>query len=505
MTLLPEEPSDWIGAQEPRVSSWPPYTSTTGDEAVALCELAGLFLDPWQQYVLRHSLGERSDGNWAAFEVGVCVPRQNGKGSLLVARELVGLFLLGEQLIIHSAHQQDTSLEGLRRLESYIKQTPELHELVKAYRHANGTEGIELHDGRRVSFRTRTGGGGRGWSCNCLILDEAMIIPDETMGALLYTLSAMPNPQVWYTGSAVDKENPSHRNGVVFAKVRERGLTGTDPSLAYFEWSADLDIENTTRDDTQNSVHWRTANPGGGYRITADYIEKEERASPSVRGFAVERLGVGDWPSTDPEADRVINMGLWQDLTDPESEPVGTVTFAFDITPDHSTSIITAAGRRSDGLWHIEVAKRGRGTDWLPDELARMVKEHNPSGVYYDGRSSAEAVLPALKQLDVATEPISTSELAQACGIFYDAAVQNRLRHRGQSEITAALDGAKKRTLGDKAWLWNRKTSLVDISPLVCVTIALWGAHMAPAPVRVYDLNEVVDRMRREGRLPEGL
>ena len=38
---------------------------------------------------------ERADGNWSAFEVGVNVPRQNGKGGIIEARELAGLFLLG--------------------------------------------------------------------------------------------------------------------------------------------------------------------------------------------------------------------------------------------------------------------------------------------------------------------------------------------------------------------------------------------------------------------------
>jgi hypothetical protein len=57
---------------------------------------------------------ERADGKWAAFEVGLNVARQNGKGSILEARELAGLFLLGERLIIHSAHEFATSLEAFR-------------------------------------------------------------------------------------------------------------------------------------------------------------------------------------------------------------------------------------------------------------------------------------------------------------------------------------------------------------------------------------------------------
>jgi hypothetical protein len=42
--------------------------------------------------VLERALGVREDGKWAAFEVGLDVSRQNGKGGILEARELAGLF-----------------------------------------------------------------------------------------------------------------------------------------------------------------------------------------------------------------------------------------------------------------------------------------------------------------------------------------------------------------------------------------------------------------------------
>ena len=63
--------------------------------------------------------GERADGKWAAFETALIVPRQNGKGSILEARELAGLFLFGEQLILHSAHEFKTAQEAFRRVLAY--------------------------------------------------------------------------------------------------------------------------------------------------------------------------------------------------------------------------------------------------------------------------------------------------------------------------------------------------------------------------------------------------
>jgi phage terminase large subunit-like protein len=98
-------PPDLLGAQRPRICSLPESESSAGREAVELARMAGLVLDPWEEFVLASALGERQDGQWAAFEVGLVVSRQNGKGAILEARELAGLFLLGERLLIHSTRR----------------------------------------------------------------------------------------------------------------------------------------------------------------------------------------------------------------------------------------------------------------------------------------------------------------------------------------------------------------------------------------------------------------
>src|SRR6185437_15135570 len=88
MTSLLEERADLLGAQRPRTCSVPGYATGTGEEAIELAEMAGLVLDPWQCDVLRDALGEGPDGRWASPFVGLVVPRQNGKGAVLEAREL---------------------------------------------------------------------------------------------------------------------------------------------------------------------------------------------------------------------------------------------------------------------------------------------------------------------------------------------------------------------------------------------------------------------------------
>ena len=123
MTLAPESPR-LVGSQEPTLRVVPEYVSTAGDEAIDLAEAAGLTLDPWQRLILRESLGERPDGSWAAFECAMIVSRQNGKGSVLEARVLAALFLLGERLTLYSCHEFKTAVEMFKRCLLYTSPSP---------------------------------------------------------------------------------------------------------------------------------------------------------------------------------------------------------------------------------------------------------------------------------------------------------------------------------------------------------------------------------------------
>lgn len=467
------------GEQRPRLSHVPEYASSTGGEAIELCEMAGLFLDDWQKFVLTHALGEREDKKWAAFEVGLTVPRQNGKGGILEARELAGLFLLKEPLIIHSAHEFATSLEAFRRLEALIQNTPDLHRRVKprGYKHSHGEEGIELRNGQRVLFKTRTKGGGRGFTCDCLIYDEDMILAEAAHGATLPTLSARPNPQVWYTGSAVDQT--VHEHGVVKSRLRDRALRGNDPSLAYFEWSVEGDDPDKVSDtDVSDVGAWSRANPALGIRISAEHVGRELRSMDSRR-FAVERLNVGDWP--DPEGEGVQLVPNWRELADPHSEVVGDLAFAFDVSPDRSSAAIGVAGYRADHLFHIEVVDHRPGTGWITDRLVGLVEKHGSAAVTCDEKGPAGALIRPLANRGVKVESTNAGEYAQACGHFFDACGveggdEPELRHLGTTELAKALRGARQRPLGD-AWAWSRKSSSVDITPLVACTLALWRAN----------------------------
>ncbi len=457
--------------------------SSAGQEAIELAATAGLELDPWQRLTLDDSLGERANGTWAAFEVGLLVGRQNGKGSVIEARELAGLHLFGEELITHTAHEFRTSKEAFRRILRLHEANPDLDRRIKRVSHTHGQEGIELHGGQRLLFATRTGGGGRGFSGDLVIFDEAYNLGDDHMAALLPTLAARPNPQVWYTTSAADKTLAPCE---AISRVRRRALAGDTERLAYLEWSIDGCDEFcpkgcTQHDDPDDPVNWAKANPGLGIRLNMEFIASE-RTALGRREWLRERLGVGDYVA-DASSWKVISKERWEELIDARSAPLDPVAFAADITPERTSGSIGVAGLRSDGAMHLGVIDHRAGTGWMVKRLVELVEKWGPCAVVIDGRGPAASLIPDLEAEDVTVLKATSSDMAQACGALYDDLVNDRARHQNAAPLNAAVAAATKRKLGD-SWAWARESTSADISPLVAVTLARWGhtikAHEAP-------------------------
>jgi hypothetical protein len=467
------------GSQTPRVSSHPPYRSSAGREAVELAATAGLILDPWQQDVLVASLGEGRGGLWTAPDVGLVVPRQNGKGSVLEARELAGLFLFGES-ILHTSHEFKTSMDHFRRLERLIRNTPDLHRKVEAYPRAPGTEGIVLRDGRALRFMARTKGSGRGFPADMVVIDEAFAATDEQLAALMPTMSSKPNPQTWYTSSPP----LDGISGAPLYAMRARGEAG-DGDLAWFDWGADINVDPDDREQ------WWATNPAMGYRLSEKGMALM-RGKLSGEDFARECLGV--WPRNKAEQWLVVPKADWETAVDERSVPVDPVSFAVTVSTDRQWTSIGCAGARADGLRHVELMDRRPGTAWVIPRLVELVARWRPCAVVIDAGSPAGSLVADAETAGlVLTKPV-VRDVVAAAGAFYDGLCGKRsadpdtgelgpdprvIRHRGQAELATAVAGAVKRPLGT-AWAWDQMASSVDITPLLAVSNALWGYSTRP-------------------------
>lgn len=481
MTNLPAvELPDWPEPR-PRVLHHPPLADwSAGDEAVELAASAGLHLDEWQQWSLKASLGARPDGSWASFEVAEIVPRQDGKGAILEARSLAGLWLFGEQLQTWTAHEFKTAQEAFRRIVALVESTPDLLRKVKRVTTANGDEGLELKTGQRLRFLARSGGSGRGFSGDLVILDEAYKLPAEAMGALVPTMAArravtVGGPQLWYTSSAgkVDSE--------VLAGVRERGIAGGE-SLTLIEYSAGEPDDHTGSNvDLDDRREWYRANPamhGPNPRIDEEFVERE-REMLTDEEFARERLCLWGTTSSQPP----IDPDLWLRLLDDTSKPGAEKTFAVDLPPDRKSASISVASWRPDGRLHVEVVDHRPGTLWVADRAAQLDAKWKPNMWLLDPSGPAGSLIVELTKVGVEPKLTGARDMAAACGRFVSLAESERMVHIGQEPLTAAVDGARKRKLGD-AWAWHRRDASVDLSPLVACTLAAHGVDQKPKKAR---------------------
>lgn len=487
-TSLRAEPT---GARRPRVCNYPVYVSSAGPEAVELAAAAGLILDPWQSDVLTAALGERAGGTWSAFEVAAIVSRQNGKGAILEARALAGLLLFDERLIMWTAHELKTAMEAFRRVEQLFLNSDDLRRRVKKVSHANGDEGIELRNGARLRFVARSKGSGRGFSGDMVVLDEAYALTADQIDALMPTLSARPNPQIWYTSSPpLDAETGSQ-----LMSVRRRGIAGGE-RLAYFDWGVDGELEDLSRIDLDDRELWAAANPAFGIRVSEEFISME-RAALSNAGFARERLGI--WPRDDEGAGAVIDYKMWLALAGPEPAAVQNVTFAVDVTPSRTHAAIAVYVDGEPG--NVQIVDHREGVDWVIPRLVELKAQYNPLAIGIDGKGPAGSLLLDLKKVGIAVpdgEPkrgdlavTSASDMAAACGQLVDAVRKGDIRHQGQPLLNLSVAGVKTRPLGD-AWAWARRTATQDISPLVAVTLARWAYQMRAEVLSDYDVLQSV-------------
>lgn len=486
----------------------PPRVGSYGDEAVDLARIAGRELDEEQALAVDAMLSYGPGGRWVALESAIVEARQNGKtGGVLLPVVLFDLFLLPPDRVVWTAHLFKTSRDAFADVVRCIDTAPELSRRVKKISYANGEESVELHNGAKLEFLARSKGGGRGLGGKRLVLDEALFLAAEAMGALIPTLSARPDPQINYGSSAAVVTSDYLR------VLRDRGRAGGDPTLIWIEYCAPGSWESPPCEHGKQCPHtvgtqgcalddedkWLRANHALGRRITVEYVRAERRALP-VAEFGRERLG---WHEEALAGGRPIDESTWRSLIDEASTMVDPVALAIEVNNDRSGSAIGVAGRREDGLVHLEVIKSAPGVSWVVDDVVRLCELWSPCAVVVDDKSEAASLLPDLKERglkqrdrDPDKEPgegeivVTTwaNDMARACGRLYDGVMETRdIRHLGQLDLEDSVKGAVWRPLGD-ARAWSRKEATTNPAPLISVTLALhglvkYGPEVAPVVI----------------------
>jgi hypothetical protein len=457
----------------------PPFVNeTAGREAIRLAESVGLFLDPWQKLVVRVALAEDRRGLYAAREVGCLVSRQNGKGAILEAIALHGLFVVGDPLTLWTAHQFKTSSEAFLRVKGWIEGSKDLSRHVRSVSTAHGEEGFVLHSGARLRFLARSKSSGRGFSPQRIIFDEAQELAKVAIEAMLPSMRAQRNRQAIYTGTVPGPEinHPEH-----WRRLRDRGRIGAGDRLAWLEWApkGSETPDSAAGIDLDSRRVWASANPGIGFR---DGLNLEslsaDREGLDDDSFARECLSI--WPEQPSvDMDAAFGAGRWQSCAVETLEPPVPAAIGVAVSMDRAWSSIGAAGGAKP---HLGSVIRAPGTGWVALEAQRIQTEHG-CDVILDDRGPAATLKDELDDLGVRYMATTTAEYLDACAQLFDLVQNKGVEHAGYDDLDAAVGSAVKRPVGER-WAWSRKTG--DVSMLEAVTLALWGASREAEPSAIF-------------------
>jgi len=477
-----------MGIQTPRFNIAPSpagFTSYDAEDAVEYAAFYGLQADEWQETTCASWMRKRK-GRWCASTWGITVSRQNGKNGSLEIVELYGTAELGLKFL-HTAHEVKTARKAFSRLKYFFGEKandptakfPELNALVKEIRNTNGQEAIVLLNGGSVEFIARSKGSGRGYTVDFLVLDEAQDLQDSELEALLPTISAAPSgdPVTIFMGTPPadmgDKGEP-------FVRARDGAIDGSDKRIAWVEFSAPGNVEAMKPEELSRFLddksNWAQANPALGGRINIETIITE-RSRFSDASFARERLNM--WPEFGAKTSP-IPAGPWNELAIsevPEDWPL--TALGLDMNPERTKVTIGVAAKSPDGV-HLEVAEdtpfTESGTDALVDWVFARAKRRIP--VVIDAYSPIRSIEAALKKKGCKVFILGPNELSQACGGLYDAVMKDKtVTHFNQDSLNVSLAGAVKQKFGDGgAWKWNRRGFEVDLTQIMSITCAHFGA-----------------------------
>ncbi|WP_285462982.1 hypothetical protein [Agromyces sp. NBRC 114283] len=192
------------------------------------------------------------------------------------------------------------------------------------------------------------------------------------------------------------------------------------------------------------------------------------------------REGRGIWDAVG--SNRVIDEKSWSEVADPASMAIERLTLAIDVPPDRSVASVALAGQRADGRWHVELDDQRKGVDWVIPWIKSRAEKNRLHSVVVDEVAGLTEERRGRNYLigtdvEVTLAGAEGRHMAIACAKFFDSVIDGSLRHTDQPQVNVALSVATKRPIPSGGWAWNRKDAASDITPIVSMTLALWGAQ----------------------------
>lgn len=331
---------------------------------------------------------------------------------------------------------------------------------VRRIRTAAGTESVEFTNGSRFRIISRTKTAGRGFSPDVLLFDEAFALNSEMLSATIPSLSARPNPQIYYFSTAGSWQSE------VLLNLRRRGHAKTSANLGYWEWHAN------PGDDIRDEGTWRKANPSYGILQTKDSVLRE-LDSMTQRSFERERLGIWSESFTETAMDEEDVHGCVVEVPRPPHDG-RPMAWGVEVAADRSGAAIVACYRDDDGVPLVVLTDSRPGAGWVPDRLGELSETYNSECFAFDARGGLMDLMErAGREHNIVTMPLKYGEYPAACAGFTQAVADRRI-HIGRAPdlVRDAVNGTAR--MMPTGWVWDRRVTTPPLR-LIAATCAYYA------------------------------
>jgi hypothetical protein len=145
----------------------------------------------------------------------------------------------------------------------------------------------------------------------------------------------------------------------------------------------------------------------------------------------------------------------------------------IDVNPERTHASIVVADREGK-IELVEHTGQGdpprEGIAWVVTRAIELAQRWNMS-VALDTRGPAGLFAADLVAAYIVVVPYSGQEMTYACAAVFDAIMDSRVAIRPNPALDAAAAAVTRRQVAD-AWVWGRRGSGVDVSPIVAMTMA---------------------------------
>lgn len=399
-------------------------------------------IEPVESRPVRCIRVDRADGLFLAGRD--LMPTHNTH--LLRVLTLWRLYVDGARLALGVAQDVSLAREVWQACIDSIKAVPDLSAELDTVRRVNGDEWFRLASGSRYKIGAANRSAGRGLSVDQLNMDEIREQRSwDAWSALSKTTMARSLGMIWAISNAGDDRS------IVLNHLRDAALSGRDPSIGLFEWSAP---EGCELDDPKA---WAAANPGLGYTVSEQAIRSAMATDPP-EVFRTEVLC-----QRVDSLNGAFDVSAWKAGADPAGSLATVrdrVIACLDVAPDGRHATLAGAAILEDGRARVEAFAAWRDTDHARRELPELLERIAPAALAFFPAGPAAGMAADLRALggrirDEGAVEIKGGGITEACMGLAELVAARRVLHPSDPLLDTHVAGASKLATGD-GWRYTR-------------------------------------------------